>query len=98
MQTEPISTTSTVPAGNARSARLDDVALQFEELLVRQLTQSLANTTGAGDDSGDGTDSPDATTSLLASSLPDTLAQTITADGGLGLASSIVGDLPGATK
>ena len=64
--------------------KLRSAALQFEELLVRQLTQILAETAkGADDEDGGG---GGASASFYANQLPDALASAIKDAGGLGLA------------
>ena len=63
--------------------KLRSVALQFEELLVRQLTQVLADTAKSDDEGGD------STTSFYADHLPDALASAIKDAGGLGLAAEL---------
>ncbi len=73
-----------VRSGGRNAQQLYAVALQFESLLVDQLTTQLAQTSGldgSGDDSGDGTN-----TSPYASLLPGAMAQAVTDGGGLGLA------------
>jgi len=96
-----MSVAPTTPVGQAATPidpKLQDAALGFEELLVRQLAQSLSDTTdttdtGSADGSDGSTDTGgsggDATTSLLQSYLPDALAQSVKDAGGLGLAASI---------
>jgi Rod binding domain-containing protein len=64
--------------------KLRSAALQFEELLVRQLTQVLAETAKGDDDEGG-----DATASFYANQLPDVLASAIKDAGGLGLATEL---------
>ena len=62
--------------------KLREAALQFEELLVRQLTQVMADTAKGmqGEDGGD------AASAFYADQLPDVLANAIKEAGGLGLA------------
>jgi Rod binding domain-containing protein len=92
MSVDPITGPSTA---NAPDAAAQKAAAGFEELLVRQLAQVLVDSTqpdSAGDadaTSDTGGTGSDATTSLLQSFLPDALAQSVTAAGGLGLASSL---------
>jgi Rod binding domain-containing protein len=94
MSVDPITgpSTASAPAPDAASEK---AATGFEELLVRQLAQVLVDSTQQdGQDDGDATGATggtgsDATTSLLQSFLPDALAQSVTAAGGLGLASSL---------
>jgi Rod binding domain-containing protein len=63
--------------------KLHDAALQFEQLLVRQLTQILADTAKSQDEEGG------ASTSFYADQLPDALASAIKDAGGLGLATEL---------
>jgi Rod binding domain-containing protein len=96
MSVDPI----TGPIVGSSTANAPDEATQkaasgFEELLVRQLAQVLVDSTQQdGDGEADATGATggtgsDATTSLLQSFLPDALSQSVTAAGGLGLASSL---------
>ena len=101
MSVDPLSGFSQLPTAGS-NASLQDVASGFEELLMRQLTQSLVDTTGGGDatdgsstDDVTGGDGTDATTSLLQSYLPDALAQSVQSAGGLGLASSLAQSMGG---
>lgn len=102
MQIGPLTPGQPVAGATSRDdAKVQDAALQFEEVLVRQLTQSVTATAGldgSGDDSGsgDGTDG-DAATSLLQSFVPDALAQAVTDAGGLGLAPTLAQALRGGT-
>ena len=82
--------TTVQPAGAAPTAqpaevdpKLHKAALQFEQLLVRQLTQILADTAKSEDEDGS------SATSFYADQLPDALASAITEAGGLGLASEL---------
>ena len=97
MSVDPITGPSTT---NAPAAATERAAAGFEELLVHQLAQVLVDSTqsdSAVEGEADATDATsatggtgsDATTSLLQSFLPDALAQSVTAAGGLGLASSL---------
>jgi len=99
MPIDPV--TSPSGATTATDATVAKVAAGFEELLLRQLAQSLADTTGAdasSDDGATGGSGSDATTSLLRSFLPDALAESATAAGGLGLAASIESSLEGVGR
>ncbi|MBV8258060.1 MAG: hypothetical protein JO073_09625 [Actinobacteria bacterium] len=76
-----------VRAGGKQAQQLYSVALQFESMLVDQLTTQLAQTSGldgSQDDSGDGTN-----TSPYASMLPSAMSQAVTDGGGLGLAEQL---------
>lgn len=78
---------SLIPAGvraqGKAAVQKYDAALSFEGMLDEQLAQSL--TQSLQDTSSDG-GSGDATSSLMLQMLPQTLAQGLVADGGLGLA------------
>jgi Rod binding domain-containing protein len=92
---------STMPAavqkGGTKAEQLYSTALQFEQLLVEQLTQQMSSLTTDDSSSDDGSDdgsssdssSSDGTTSMYAQMLPGALAQGITNGGGIGLASQI---------
>jgi Rod binding domain-containing protein len=76
-----------VRAGGKQAQQVYQVALQFESMLVDQLSTQLAQTSGldgSSDDSGDGTN-----TSPYASLLPSALTNAITSGGGLGLADQL---------
>jgi hypothetical protein len=81
-------TAAAAPAAPAASNEVDpklrSAALQFEELLVRQLTQILAETAQSSDEEGG-----DAAGSFYANQLPDALASAIKDAGGLGLATEL---------
>jgi Rod binding domain-containing protein len=88
---QPIDTTS-IPA-DVRSAGPDAVklygaALQFENLLVQQLTQQMFDSTPALGDEGD-EGSGGSNGGPYAAMLPTALSDSLTAGGGLGLASSL---------
>ena len=86
MQIEPTSAT--------RSATTPDPAVMraahgFEQLLVRQLAQSLVSSFDGQDEDGGGTKS------LYSEMLPDALSDAIDQAGGLGLAASLAPALEG---
>ena len=86
-----------VQKGGQQAQQLYSTALQFEQVLVEQLTQQI-DFTGSDDDSDDSDDSDDGSggdgaTSMYDQMLPDALAQGITNGGGIGLASSIYNSL-----
>jgi Rod binding domain-containing protein len=70
-------------------------ALSFERQLVEQLTQSMADTTNAQDDSSDSDsgDGSSAATDSYKQMLPGVMADSIMSAGGLGLARSIAENL-----
>lgn len=87
---------SAIPAGvrEQGSAAVEkyEAALSFEGVLDQQLTQALASSlqgaadAGSSDDGSDGSGSSDPSTSMTLQMLPQTLAQSLVAHGGLGLA------------
>lgn len=78
---------------NGSKARKADyqAALQFERMLVGQLTQSMSKSmgslTGSGDDDDDSTG--DAASNQLKQTIPTTLADSIMSSGGLGIAAQL---------
>lgn len=81
-----------IRAEGADAVKRYRAALDFEQLLVRQLTGQLtqsASVTGDDDDEEGG----DAGSGLQKEMIPDALAQSITMNGGLGLARSLYGSL-----
>ena len=87
MRVDPVTSVDTA-AGAATPAvdpKLHEAALQFEELLVRQLTQVMADSAKGPE----GEDGGDAASSFYADQLPETLANAIKEAGGLGLASEL---------
>jgi len=96
---QPVSATqlpAAVQKGGPQAEQLYETALQFEQVLVEQLTQQIdftGSSDGSSDDgSGDGS-GDDSTTQMYDQMLPDALAQGITSGGGIGLASSIYNSL-----
>jgi len=71
-----------VRAAGAEGRKLYEAALGFEQLLVRNLTAQLADSARGSDDEDGG----DAGSDLMQEQIPDALASSITANGGLGLA------------
>jgi len=94
----PISA-SAVPAGvraqGAASVEKYEAALSFEGVLDQQLTQALASSlqsaadAGSSDDDSGDSSSSDPGTAMTLQMLPQTLAQSLVAGGGLGLASQL---------
>ncbi len=89
-----------VQKGGTKAEQLYSTALQFEQVLVQQLTQQIdfTGSDSSDDSSGDSSDDAsssgsDSTTSMYTQMLPDALAQGITNGGGIGLASSIYNSL-----
>ena len=95
MHVEPTSATNTAPA--APDAATMRAARGFEQLLVRQLAQTLVSSvTGDGDGSSGTDESGDdsgGTQSLYTDMLPDALSTAIDNAGGLGLAQSLAPEL-----
>jgi len=73
--------------GSADRKKTYQAALGFEQMLVQQLTKSLADSAKPLDGEDEGAD---AATTTYQGMLPDTLAQSIMSTGGLGLARSLV--------
>ena len=93
---------SDVRAAGPKAQQLYETALNFEQLLLQQLTQALQSTTDAGsadggdDDSSDGDDDTggtDSTTSMFGQMLPDAFAQGLTSAGGIGIARQLYDSL-----
>ena len=74
-----------VRAAGARGMQVYTAALGFEQSLVQQLTQQLAQS-AQPQDSGD---SGDAASDVYTSMLPDAMSQGISASGGIGLADEL---------
>jgi Rod binding domain-containing protein len=93
---DPTQMPAAVQKGGQKAEQLYSTALQFEQVLVQQLTQQIdftgSDSSDSSDDSSDSSSS-DGTTSLYSQMLPDALAQGITNGGGIGLASSIYDSL-----
>ena len=82
-----------IRAEGADAVKRYRAALDFEQLLVRQLTSQLTQSASiTGDDDEEG---GDAASGLQKEMIPDALAQSITMNGGLGLARSLYGSLEG---
>ncbi len=87
-----------IRSGNAQAKQAYQEALGFEDILMQQLTQQLADTvtTPGGDSSGGSSDSSDSSssgllgsdpsTSAFASMIPTALTQSIMSGGGVGIA------------
>jgi hypothetical protein len=87
--------------GSAATQKAYESALSFEETLVEQLSQSLANTSSLGGESsqeseagGEGGSSSSGD-SQLSSMLPQALTASVMNAGGLGLAAQMTRDLEG---
>jgi Rod binding domain-containing protein len=76
--------------GSADRKKSYEAALGFERMLLQQLTKSLADSAKPVD----GDDGEDAASTTYKSMLPDTLADSMIAAGGLGLARSLVPEEP----
>jgi len=72
-------------------------ALGFEEMLVEQLSKSMAQAGGLGEEggasSGEGESEGSSSTGLVSSMLPQTLSEAVTRGGGLGLASQLTREI-----
>ena len=80
--------------GSASDKKSYEAALGFERMLLGELTKAMADTAkpvdGGDDDSGE---PQDAASSMYLQMLPDQLADSITQNGGLGLARSFYDSL-----
>jgi Rod binding domain-containing protein len=93
--------TSLLPAevrnGTPRDRELYTAALAFEQQLTRQLAQSLVDATQPQDGDSSSSDEDDSS-SQYAQMLPDALTQSVTSDGGLGLAPQLWRALGGGAR
>jgi Rod binding domain-containing protein len=107
--TSPIDTSlipAQVRAAGAEAEKLYSSALQFEQLLVQQLAQSLTDSMqpqssdDGGDDTGTSDDGSQASSGLgvYQGMLPDALAQSVTSGGGMGLAMDLYRAMGGQEK
>jgi Rod binding domain-containing protein len=90
---EPASVRNGSPAAQKAYAS----ALDFESMLVQQLSQSLSETSGLGGEGeaeGSGGVGGDPVTTQLSSLLPQTLTNSVMSHGGLGMAQQLMGTLP----
>lgn len=89
--------------GSAATQKAYESALSFEETLVEQLSQSLANTSGLSgessqeDEAGGEGGSSGSGTSQLSTMLPQALTASVMNAGGLGLAAQMTRDLEGGS-
>ncbi len=90
--TTPTSTAVPLPAdvraAGPEARKLYQAAAGFEQLLLRQMASVLTETQGLG-----GEDEDSASTAMYREQLPEALAQSLTAAGGLGLARSLYDSL-----
>jgi Rod binding domain-containing protein len=75
--------------GSAQDKKTYESALGFERMLLGELTKAMADTAQPADDSGDDGQPKDAASSMYMQMLPDQLADSITSNGGIGLAQSL---------
>jgi Rod binding domain-containing protein len=75
-----------------QAQRLYEAALGFERVLVSQLTELLARTTG-----GEGDEDSGAATAVYRELLPGSLADSLQAGGGIGLARELYRSLGGGS-
>jgi Rod binding domain-containing protein len=77
-------------------------ALGFEEMLVEQLSKSMAQTGGLGEEggesSGEGESEGSGSMGLVSSMLPQTLSEAVTRGGGLGLAAQLTREIDPAAS
>jgi hypothetical protein len=89
--------------GTAQAKQAYATGLAFEQLLVDQLSQQLADTASSGDTGADGSDgsgesttgamSGDPATSTYAQMLPEALTSGVMSAGGLGIAAQIAASI-----
>jgi hypothetical protein len=90
---------SSVREGSPATQKAYQRALGFEEMLLEQLSQSLVQTSGLEGESGEATEateggsSASAPTSMLSTLLPQALSSSLSANGGLGLATQLMSQL-----
>lgn len=89
---------SDVRSAGTKAQQLYATALQFEQLLLQQITQQLDETTQDGSSDGSGDGSSGGTTQLYSQMLPGALAQGITDAGGIGLARQLYDSLQTAAQ
>jgi Rod binding domain-containing protein len=90
-----------IRGGDAKAKKAYQEALGFEDILVNQLTQQLAQTVVSPSDDGSGGSSDssssssggilgsDSSTSMFASMIPTALTQSIMSSGGVGVADNL---------
>lgn len=92
---DPATEPANIRNGGTKAQQAYSTALQFEQVLVNELTQQLASSANLGDDSSDDSsdDGSDSSSSLLGSGpaaseyadlLPSTLTSSIMGSGGVG--------------
>ncbi len=81
--------------GSARVQQDYQAALGFEQMLVEQLANSLAQPAAGEGEGAGGEESGGTGASPLSSLLPQSLAQGVVSGGGLGLAASLTRELEG---
>jgi Rod binding domain-containing protein len=91
---DPAQMPASVRKAGPEAQKLYATALSFEGVLEQQLAQALTSTLqtqddGSSDDSSDGS----ASQTLLMQMLPDSLSQSLTASGGLGMAQQLYDSL-----
>jgi Rod binding domain-containing protein len=92
-----------VRAAGPKAQQLYETALNFEQLLLQQLTQALQSTTNtdgsddgssdSGSDDGSSIIGSDSTTSMFGQMMPDAFAQGMTSAGGIGIARQLYDSL-----
>jgi Rod binding domain-containing protein len=75
-----------VRAGTSADRKQYSAALGFERTLVNELTKAMVETAKPGDSEGEDGQPKDAASSMYLQMLPDQLADSLTAGGGIGLA------------
>jgi Rod binding domain-containing protein len=84
-----------VRKGSATVKSAYQEALGFEEMLVEELTKSMSEAGGLGEggQAGEGEGEEGASTNMLTSMMPQTLSETLTRGGGLGLAKQLTSEI-----
>ncbi len=81
--------------GSAQDKKTYQAALGFERVLLGELTKAMADTAQPAGGVGDDGQTKDAASSMYMQMLPETLADSITSNGGMGLAQSLYASLKG---
>jgi Rod binding domain-containing protein len=97
---DPTFEPASVRNGSPATQKAYAAALNFESMLVQQLSQSLTQTSGlgGGEDSESEGSSSDPVSSQLSSLLPQTFTDSIMSHGGLGMAQQLIGDIDPAAS
>jgi len=107
----PATEPAAVRDGSAAVKRSYEEDVAFENMLLEELTKSMSQTAGLGGESGEGEEAPSGeegvqggssmgagASSMVSSLLPQTLARSLAAGGGLGLADRLATELAAQTS